>query len=452
MISVQGTTKVEMRMQNMSPISNWNVPETCKAFLTSLFEEAVRVALPEHCMEKAIQEHLKQPPTGRLIVIGAGKASAAMAQAFEKAWEKVSNKPIEGLVVTRYGYGAACRHIEIVEAAHPVPDKAGQRAAERILALAQSLREDDLMVALISGGGSALLPLAVDGITLQDKQAVSKALLKSGASIGEINIVRSHLSRIKGGRLAQAAYPASTLGLLISDVPGDDPALIASGPTVASNAKLEQADAILKRYGIQTSESVEAVLNNPLNETPKPDDEKLVRTKNVIIAAPQASLEAAAQLAEEHGITPLILSDAIEGEAREVGKVMAAISMQVKRHNQPTKAPCVLLSGGETTVTVKGNGKGGRNVEFLLGFAESIRGEEGIYALACDTDGVDGAEEVAGAIVTPDTLQKAEARGISLQAALDNNDGHSFFNALGDQVITGPTRTNVNDFRAILIV
>ena len=339
----------------------------------------------------------------------------------------------------------------MVEAAHPVPDAAGQMAARRILDLVKGLGPNDLALCLISGGGSALLSLPAPGITLDDKQALNKALLKSGASIDEINCVRKHLSAIKGGRLAVAAAPARIVSLIISDVPGDDPSVIASGPTTPDATTLADARAVLERYGIAAPPSVVALLKDAKAETPKPGDPAFARTETRIIAAPQASLEAAAEIAAKAGYRPLILGDAIEGEAREVGKVMAGIARQVAVHGQPAPPPCVLISGGETTVTVKGTGRGGRNVEFLLSLAVELDGRPGIFAIACDTDGVDGAEEVAGAIVTPDSLERARALGLSARALLADNDAHRFFRALGDQVVTGPTLTNVNDFRAVLV-
>ena len=416
---------------------------TPQTLLRAMFDAAVEAALPAH----VVPTHLPAPPRGRTVVVGAGKASAAMAKAVEDAWPG----PLEGLVVTRYGHAVPCERIEIVEAAHPVPDEAGRQAAERILALVQGLGPDDLVIALISGGGSALLSLPAPGLTLEDKQAVNRALLRSGAHIGEMNCVRKHLSAIKGGRLAAAAHPARVLTLLISDVPGDDPATVASGPTVADPTTFAEARAILAKYGITEPRAAIEHLERAADETPKPGDPRLVRAETVMVATPQMSLEAAAGVVREAGLTPLILGDGIEGEAREVGRVMAGIARQAALRGQPAAAPCVLLSGGETTVTVRGNGRGGRNVEFLLSLAVELGGLPGVFALAADTDGIDGAEEVAGAIITPDTLARAEARGLRAKASLADNDGHGFFEAIGDQVVTGPTLTNVNDFRAILI-
>jgi hydroxypyruvate reductase len=374
-----------------------------------------------------------------------------MARAFEKAWAEAGNGPIEGLVVTRYGHAVACEHIEIVEAAHPVPDAAGEAAARRMIEMVKGLMPDDLVVALISGGGSALLSLPADGLTLSDKQAINRQLLKSGADIGEMNCVRKHLSAIKGGRLAAAAAPAKVYTLLISDVPGDDPGVIASGPTQPDATTFADARNILARYGITEPANVIRHLEAAVDETPKPGDPCFEATETRMIATPQMSLEAAAKLARDHGYTPLILSDCIEGEARDVARVMAGIARQVVAHGQPVAAPCVILSGGETTVTVRGSGRGGRNVEFLLALGVALNGLERVFAVAGDTDGVDGLEEIAGGILSPASLARAAALGLNPAAMLDNNDGHSFFEALGDQLITGPTLTNVNDFRAILI-
>jgi glycerate 2-kinase len=414
-----------------------------EALLRRMFDAAVAAAMPT----EAVPAHLPQPPTGRTVVIGAGKASAAMAAAVEAHWPA----ELEGLVVTRYDHAVPCRRIEIVEAAHPVPDAAGQAAARRILELVQGLGPDDLVLALISGGGSSLLALPAPGLTLDDKQAVNKALLRSGASIDEMNCVRKHLSAIKGGRLAAAVHPARLVALMISDVPGDDPAVIASGPTVADPTTRHDALAIIAKYGIELGPQVQAHLESAACESVKPGDPRLRAVENVLIATPQGSLEAAAAVAREAGITPVILGDSLEGEARDVAKVMAGIAKQVVRHGQPAARPCVLLSGGETTVTIRGDGTGGRNVEFLLALAVALNGEPGVSALAADTDGVDGAAEVAGAWLTDATLAKAEALGIDAKASLARNDGHGFFGALGQQLVTGPTLTNVNDFRAVLI-
>jgi len=415
-----------------------------RRLLRAMFDAAVAAASPK----LRIPAHLPPPPKGRTIVIGAGKASAAMARAVEDAWPA----PLSGLVVTRYGHAVPCERIEIVEAAHPMPDESGHRAAGRMLERVKGLTSDDLVLALISGGGSALLSLPAPGLTLADKQAVNAALLRSGAPIGEMNTVRKHLSAIKGGRLAAAAFPARVVTLVISDVPGDDPADIASGPTVADSSTFAEARAVLAKYGISAPRSVIEHLARGADETPKPGSPRLANTATILVATPQLSLEAAAEVARKAGVLPLILGDALEGEAREVGSVMADIAHQVAMRGQPAPPPMVLLSGGETTVTVKGTGRGGRNVEFLLALAVKLAGLPGVFALAADTDGVDGAEEVAGAIVTPDTLTRAAELGIDAKQSLANNDAHTFFAALGDQVITGPTLTNVNDFRAILVL
>ena len=414
--------------------------------LRRMFDAAVAAAQPALCLPP----HLPPPPTGRTIVIGAGKASAAMARALEDHW----SGPLEGLVVTRYGYDVPCERIEIVQAAHPVPDVAGLAAAQRIRQLVTGLTADDLVIALISGGGSSLLVAPGAGLTLADKQAVNTALLHSGASISEMNCVRRHLSSLKGGRLAAVCHPAQLLTLLISDVPGDDPIDIASGPTVADPTTCADALAIVDRYRINVPPAVRALLESGMGETVKPGDPRLAGSQTRVVTAPQIALEAAAQVARDAGITPYILGDSLEGEARDLGKAMAGIARQVAVHGQPFATPCVLLSGGETTVTLRnigGKGRGGRNVEFLLSLAVALNGLPGVYALAADTDGVDGAEEIAGAVLTPSTLQRAWALGTNPRNSLDHNDAHSFFQALGDSVVTGPTLTNVNDFRAILI-
>jgi glycerate 2-kinase len=382
-----------------------------------------------------------------LIVIGAGKASAAMAQAVEQNWPGT----LSGLVVTRYGYAVPSTQIEIVEAAHPVPDAAGMHAAQRMLELVGHLSPDDMVLCLISGGGSALLPLPAQGLTLDLKQNLSRALLASGATISEINCVRRHLSAIKGGRLGAACYPAQVLTLLISDVPGDRPVDIASGPTVADPTTCADALSIVRRYGIALPQAVLELLESGRGESVKPGDPRLARARTLTIATPQMALEAAAAVARDAGIAVHILSDAIEGEAKEVAKVFAGIARQVAERNQPFAAPCILLSGGETTVTVRGSGRGGRNVEYLLSLAIALEGHGRIHALAGDTDGVDGQEEIAGAYLSPDSLERARDLKLKPEEMLGNNDAHSFFGALHDSVITGPTLTNVNDFRAILI-
>ena len=407
--------------------------------MKSMFDAAIKQALPSN----SVPMHMPMPPKGRTIVVGAGKASAAMAQVFEQNWKG----PLEGLIVTRYGHAVPCKSIEIVEAAHPVPDESGTKAAARISQMMQGLTKDDLVVALISGGGSALLSLPVDGVTVEEKRAVNRALLNSGAPIGEMNCVRKHLSKIKGGRLAAAAYPAQVHTLVISDVPGDDLAAVASGPTVADPSTFAEARAIIAKYNIEVPAPVTAHLAAAKDETPK----NLSNTTSICIASPQKSLEAAAALAKKAGYTPIILGDAIEGEAREVGIVLAGIAMQARRFGQPIKPPCAIISGGETTVTVQGNGAGGRNVEFLLSLALKLNGAEKIYALAGDTDGIDGAREVAGAYITPETLAIARNLKIDPWTSLSNNDAHNFFAATQSQIITGPTLTNVNDFRVILV-
>jgi hydroxypyruvate reductase len=411
--------------------------------LRHLFAVAVGAAQASVC----VPTQLPPPPRGRTVVVGAGKASAAMARALEQHWPS----SLSGLVVTREGYTLECDRIEIVTAAHPVPDGAGLRAAERLLRLVAGLGPEDLVIALLSGGGSALLPLPAPGLTLADKQEISRALLRSGATISEMNCVRRHLSAIKGGRLAAACHPARVWSLLISDIPGDSPVDIASGPTVADPSTCADALRILERYRIAIPVAARAVLASGTGESIKPGDPRLVRADYRLVATPQMALEAAAAAARAAGFAAHILGDAIEGEARDVGRMMAGIALQIAKRDQPLRAPCVLLSGGETTVTVRGSGRGGRNVEFLLALGLGLQGHPRIHALAADTDGVDGQEEIAGALLTPDSLARAEVLGISARGMLDDNDGHSFFGALGDSVITGPTLTNVNDFRAILI-
>jgi glycerate 2-kinase len=414
-----------------------------RRLLRQMFDAAVEAAQSSHCLPP----HLPAPPTGRTLVIGAGKASAEMARVLEQNWPG----ELSGLVVTRYGYAVPCERIEIVEAAHPVPDEAGMKAARRILGLVAGLSADDLVICLISGGGSSLLVLPSDDLELADKQEINKALLKSGATIGEMNCVRRHLSAIKGGRLAAACFPARVVTLLISDVPGDDPADIASGPTTFDRTSCDDALAILRRYAIAVPDKVRSLLETGRGESVKPGDPRLANSETRMIATPQMALEAAAKVARAAGVPAHILGDSIEGEARDVGIVMAGIALQVARHGQPFTPPCILLSGGETTVTVRGDGRGGRNVEFLLSLGVALNGQAGIHAIACDTDGVDGQEEIAGACLAPDTLARAWEQGIKPRESLANNDGHGFFQALGDSVICGPTLTNVNDFRAIYI-
>ena len=446
-----------------------NASAEALALLRSLFDTAIAAAQPELCVPPFLPTRAELG-SGRLIVIGAGKASAAMARALEDHYK--NNDPellqrLEGLVITRYGYGVNCSHIEIVEAAHPVPDAAGLAAAQRMLERVQGLHEADLVIGLISGGGSALLPLPARGLTLADKQQINRSLLESGATIVEMNCVRRHLSAIKGGRLGAACYPARVLNLLMSDVPGDQAIDIASGPTVADPSTREDALAIIARYHLRLPDVARHWLEDDASESIKPDDPRMLRVQTRIIAAPQQSLEAAAALARRAGYGAHILGDAIEGEARDVGKVLARITTQIASRGQPFDAPCVLLSGGETTVTLRDasgsdgsdgsdgrdgrGGRGGRNVEFLLAFGIALGAQAGVHALAGDTDGVDGVEEIAGAYWQPDTLTRAQAAGLRPTISLDQHDAHGFFQALGQSIITGPTRTNVNDFRAILI-
>jgi glycerate 2-kinase len=413
------------------------------SLLRDLFATAIDAAHPR----QVLADYLPSERSGRVIVIGAGKAAAAMAEVVEREWQG----EVSGLVVTRYGHGAHCQKIEVVEAAHPVPDDAGERVARRVLELVSNLSESDRVIFLLSGGGSSLLALPADGISLADKQAINKALLKSGATIGEMNCVRKHLSAVKGGRLAKACWPASVYTYAISDVPGDEATVIASGPTVADPTTSVQALAILARYSIEIPANVRAWLQDPRSETVKPGDPCLSRSHFQLIATPQQALDAAAAKAEAAGFPTMILGD-LEGESREVAKVHAGIARQVLLHGQPLKAPCVILSGGETTVTVRGNGRGGRNAEFLLSLTDSLKGLPGVYALAGDTDGIDGSEDNAGAIMTPDSHARAAALGLSSSDELDNNNGYGYFAALDQLIVTGPTRTNVNDFRAILIL
>jgi glycerate 2-kinase len=430
-------------------------PADPRALLRDLYDAAVRRALPAH----TIAAHLPAPPDplkGRTVVIGAGKAGGAMAAAVDALWP--ADAPLSGLMITRYDhvppdYKANPGRIEVVEASHPVPDEAGRRATQRIAELTQGLRDHDLVLCLISGGGSALLSMPAPGLTLEDKQAVNKALLKSGAAIDEMNCVRKHLSAIKGGRLAALCAPARVVTLLISDVPGDAPEVIASGPTVPDSTTCADALAILDRYGIDVPPGAREGLESGAYETPKPGDARFAGHEVRMIATPQQSLEAAAAVARAAGIEAHILSDEIEGESREVGKVHAALARAVARRGMPFAKPCVILSGGETTVTVKSKGgRGGRATEFLLGCAIALQGESGVWVLAADTDGIDGIEDNAGAIVTPDTLARAAAQGMKAAQFLDRNDAYNFFAPLGDLVVPGPTFTNVNDFRALLVL
>ncbi|ARP62259.1 glycerate kinase [Mesorhizobium sp. M7A.F.Ca.US.001.01.1.1] len=414
-----------------------------KSFLVSIFNAAVAAADPE----RTIRDHLPAKPKGRTIVIGAGKGSAQMAAAFEKVWDA----PIEGLVVTRYGYGATCERIEIIEAAHPVPDAAGLEASRRLLAKVQGLTADDLVVALISGGGSALLPSPAGSLTLADEIAVNEALLASGAPIAAMNTIRKHLSTIKGGRLAAAAWPARVVSLIVSDIPGDNPAMVASGPTVPDTGSRADALASISAYGMKLPASVMAHINSSAADAPSPDDERFLRNEVHLIASAGVSLEAAAAEAKRQGVEAVILSDAIEGEAREVGGVHAAIAREVATRNRPFSKPVLILSGGETTVTLRAKGKGGRNSEFLLAFAIGINGVDGINALAADTDGIDGSEDNAGAFADASTVSRMRAAGVDAKAMLAGNNAWTAFNAVDDLFVPGPTGTNVNDLRAILI-
>jgi glycerate 2-kinase len=404
--------------------------------LGALCDAAIAAAQPSLCLPA----HLPAPPKGRTIVVGAGKASAAMAAAVEANWQG----PLQGLVLTRYGHGCPCEHIKIVEAAHPVPDRAGFEAAARIHDMVQNLTSDDLVLCLISGGGSALLTAPAAGISLSEKQAVNKTLLASGAPIGEMNCLRKHLSAIKAGRLAADAYPAKVVSLLISDVPGDDPSTVASGPTVADPTTRADALAILDKYNLDVAPSVRAFLATEAAETPKPGDARLATADTRMIATPRLSIDAAAKIAREHGYHVIDLGDDLEGEARDVGTAHAQIALQ-------TTGPAIIVSGGETTVTLKGKGRGGRNAEYALALAIGLQGAGNISGVAIDTDGIDGSEDNAGARVAPDVLARARDKGVDAQGMLDNNDAYGFFQATGDLVMTGPTLTNVNDFRAIIV-
>jgi glycerate 2-kinase len=428
-----------------------------RGFLEHLYRTAVERALPM----RNLAAHLPPPPRGRTIVLGAGKAGGAMAHALESLWPAAA--PLQGLVVTRYGHtpprpAGVRQRIEIVEAAHPVPDAAGLQAAQRILAMAQGLTADDLVLCLISGGGSALLTLPAEGLALEDKQRINRQLLASGANIGEMNCVRKHLSRIKGGRLVAACAPAAVVTLAISDVPGDDPSVIASGPTVPDASTCADAVAILQRYGIEVPGDIMSLLEQGALETPKPGDEVFAGNEVRLIATPRESLEAAACAARAQGIAAHILSDEIEGESREVGKVHAALGRAVARNGEPFAKPCVILSGGETTVTVRhapqgsAPGRGGRAGEFCLGLAQALQAEPRVWGLAADTDGIDGMEDNAGAFVAPDTLARASEQGMKIDQHLARNDAYGYFSALGDLLVTGPTHTNVNDFRAVLVL
>ena len=428
----------------MAPAMSWT-DATARAALRDLFDTAVAAADPR----AVLAAHLPPKPlSGRCVVVGGGKSAAVMAAALEDAWPDV---PLEGTVVTRYGHAVPTRRIEVIEASHPVPDDNSQRGARRLLERVKGLGRDDLVIALMSGGASALLAAPVAGMTLADKQAINRALLACGANITEMNAVRKHLSAIKGGRLAAAAAPARVVTLAISDVPGDDPAVIGSGPTVPDATTFAQARALLARYGIAASAAVAARLAQDHDETPKPGS--VPQADFRMIATPMMALKAMAAKARALGLTPLILGDALEGEASQVGTVMAGIARSVRSHGEPLKAPAVLLSGGETTVTMSGkaSGAGGRNTTFLLGLAIALDGVPDIWAVAGDTDGVDGMEEIAGALLTPDTLARSRSLGVDARAMLAGHDSHGFFGAIGDLIVTGPTLTNVNDVRAILI-
>lgn len=421
---------------------HWDDP-AARALLRAVFDASVAAADPG----VMLKDHLPPKPAGRCIVIGCGKSAAAMAAALEAAWPEV---PLSGLVVTRYGHAVPTARIEVMESSHPVPDANSERAAQRMLETVQGLSADDLVIALISGGGSALMALPAPGLTLSDKQALSRALLASGATIGEMNVVRKHLSAIKGGRLAAAAAPATLVTLAISDVPGDDPAVIASGPTVPDPSSFADAQAILARHGITPSPAMAEWMAQG-HETPKPG--ALPHASFRLIATPAMALDAAASAARAHGITALILGDALEGESREMGTMMAGIARSIRTHGHPVAAPALLLSGGETTVSIGQGpaGRGGRNTEFLLGLAVALQGLEGVFAIAGDTDGIDGTEDAAGAVVTPDTLARAIEAGLAPREVLDAHDSYTLFDAIGDLVRTGPTLTNVNDIRAILV-
>ncbi|MBN9250917.1 MAG: glycerate kinase [Mesorhizobium sp.] len=414
-----------------------------KRFLTSIFDAAVAAADPE----RTIRDHLPAKPKGRTIVIGAGKGAAQMAAAFENVWDG----PVDGLIVTRYGYSAPTKHLEVVEASHPVPDVAGLEAAKRVMEKVSGLTEDDLVIALVCGGGSALLAAPAEGLTLDDEIAVNQALLASGAPISAMNTIRKHISTVKGGRLAAAAYPAKVVSLVVSDIPGDDAALVASGPTVPSTGSRADALKAIETYAMKLPAAVMAHINSPAADAPDPKDNRFARNEVHVIASAAVSLEAAAAEAKRQGIEAVILSDSLEGEAREVGSVHAAIAREIATRNRPFKKPVLLLSGGETTVTLRAKGKGGRNSEFLLAFAIGIDGHDGIEALAADTDGIDGSEDNAGAFANGSTVARMRAAGVDAKAMLAGNNAWTAFNSVGDLFVPGPTGTNVNDLRAILI-
>jgi glycerate 2-kinase len=421
----------------------WN-DARARSALVALFDAAVAAADPR----KVLAAHLPSKPTGRCVVVGCGKSAAVMAAALEDAWPDIA---LEGTVVTRYGHAVPTKLIEVIEASHPVPDANSERGALRLLERVRGLGADDLVLALISGGGSALCAAPAQGLTLADKQSINRALLASGATITEMNCVRKHLSAIKGGRLAAVARPARVVTLAISDVPGDDPAVIASGPTVPDSSTFVDAREIIARYGIEPPASVAARLAQAADETPKPSE--LPNTNFALIATPMMALTRMAETAHSLSLAPLVLGDALEGESRDFGTVMAGIARSIRMHGQPLRAPAVVLSGGETTVTIGRGpaGHGGRNTEFLLGLAVALGGAANIWAIAGDTDGLDGMDDIAGAVVTPDTLSRARSKGLDPRAMLIGHDSHSLFDAIGDAIRTGPTLTNVNDVRAILI-
>ena len=417
--------------------------------LLGSFHAALAVADPL----KIVPQHLPKPPQGRTLVVGAGKGAAAMALAVEQNWP--AKAPLDGLVITRYRHGLLTNRITVIEAGHPVPDESGEQAAQEILRRVKSLTPNDLLLVLVSGGGSALLSLPADGLTMADLKTVTRELLKCGAPIQDMNTVRKHLSAIQGGRLA-AACRAPVVALVISDVTGDDPTHIASGPCAPDPTTYQDASGILKRYEVKAPRAVMEHLargaKGELPETPKPGSKIFKRVENRVIATAQASLQAAASFFIGHDIHPAILGDSVTGEAREVARVYGALAREVKQHGLPYQPPVALISGGETTVTVRGKGRGGRNAEFLLALAVDLNGAEGIHALACDTDGIDGSEDNAGAFLAPDSLKRAEKKKLDAAKLLGDNDGYGFFSALGDLVVTGPTRTNVNDFRVILVM
>ena len=408
-----------------------------------MFDAAIEAADPL----ASLKAHLPEKPKGRTVVIGAGKGAAQMAAAFEQLWDG----PLSGVIVTRYGYAAPCQHVKVLEASHPVPDEAGLAASAALFDAVRDLSADDLVVALVCGGGSSLLPSPPEGLTLADEQALNEALLASGAPIGAMNAIRKHCSTIKGGRLAQAAYPALVVSLVVSDVPGDDPAQVASGPTVPDDVTLEEALALVESLRIELPEAIKTHLAKESARAPDPSDEAFARNEVTVVASAGISLDAAAGVGRNAGYSVAILSDAIEGEARDIGLMHAAIARQVTDKNAPFQKPAIILSGGETTVTLRAKGRGGRNTEFLLSFANAIEGAQGITALAADTDGIDGSEDNAGAFADGQSAARIRKGGVDPKAALSGNDAWGAFEAAGDLFVPGPTGTNVNDFRAILI-